>query len=746
MFWRRILAALRPSRCRNARKRPGSFHNRLCRLEPLEARELLTADLPSVLPPISFHPTLMELAPQSGASPTGHGFSPSQIRHAYGLDLVMFGNVVGDGSGQTITIIDAYHSPTITHDLHAFDAAFGLPDPPSFRVVAEDGSTNYPPTDPSGRGSLNWETETALDVEWAHALAPAASLLLVEGTAPTLGDLLQTSVDYARRQPGVSTISMSFGSSEFSGETSIDSLFTTVAGHQGVTFVAASGDSGEPAIYPALSTNVVAIGGTTLSLSANSSYGGESAWSGSGGGVSYYEPLPIWQDGIMSGLWRRGGPDVAFDADPNSGIPVYDSYNFGTASPWIQVGGTSFSSPSWAAILAVANQGRALAGLDSLDGGTQTLPLLYSLNPADFHDVATGNNGLPAGSGYDLATGLGSPVGNLLITDLASATTYGTGGGTTGGGGGSGPTTPVNDDFSAAIVLTGTSATTLGTNVGAGQQAGEPKALTVSGGHSVWWNWTAPSSGTVVVTTQGSDFDTTLGVFSGAALNTLTKIVANDDESLFSGVYTSRVSFTALAGATYHLVVDGYYDSEGNVALALNETVPPPIVVPANDNFAHRIVLTGASVSTIGSNVNATVETGEPKITGERGGHSVWWSWTATATGQVTISTKGSDFDSLLGVYTGAAVNKLKLVAQNDQDGALDTSRLMFRAVKGTTYQIAVDGYQRAMGHIALKISQGISSSVAGPRSAAVSTPNAAAVDRALMDLLWLAAPGRGRR
>lgn len=692
-----------------------------------------------------FHPTLTEISPQGSTSPVGHGFSPSQIRHAYGLDQVMFGNVVGDGSGQTIAIIDAYHSPTITQDLHAFDIAFGLPDPPSFRVVAQDGSTHFPSTDPSGRGSLNWETETALDVEWAHALAPAANLLLVEANAPTSSDLNQTAVDYARRQLGVSVISMSFGSGEYSGETALDSLFTTVAGHGGVTFVAASGDSGSPPIYPAVSTNVVAIGGTTLSLNASGNYQGETGWDGSGGGVSSYEPLPPWQNGVISGLWRRGAPDVAFDADPASGVPVYDSYNGGSA-PWIQVGGTSFSSPAWAAIVAVANQGRAIAGLDSLDGATQTLPLLYSLNTTDFHDITTGSNGLSAGTGYDLVTGRGSPIANLLIPDMASATSFGTGGG--GGGSGGGPNSPpVNDNFAAATVLTGTSASVLGYNVGASQEAGEPSVARVSGGHSVWWSWRAPASGTVVVTTQGSDFDTTLGIFSGSAVNTLTSIAANDDESLFLGVLTSRVSFSAVAGATYRLAVDGYHGAVGNIALGLSQTVSPPVAVPANDNFAQRIVLSGSNVSTTGTNKNATVQSGEPRITGEPGKHSVWWSWTAPATGQVTISTKGSDFDTLLGVYTGTAVNKLKLVAQNDQDGARDTSRVSFRAVKGMTYQIAVDGFDGETGHIALSMVQAApASSARATVTSSSHSQSAAATNRALLELMSFSTSIPGRR
>jgi hypothetical protein len=745
MLWQRIGAATRPTRFRNARTprfgRDDALVHRPLTLESLESRELLAADLTPVLAPAAFHPTIHELAPLSSSSPAGQGYSPSQIRHAYGLDQVLFGTVQGDGTGQTIAIIDAYHSPTIQHDLHAFDLAFGLPDPPSFRVVAEDGSTNYPRTDPSGRGSLNWETETALDVEWAHAMAPGADLLLVEGTAPTSEDLLERAADFARRQPGVSAVSMSFGSGEFSDETLLDGNFTTVAGHRGVTFVAASGDSGTPPIYPAVSPNVVAIGGTRLSVDSAGNYLSESGWSGSGGGISTYEPTPAYQNGALPGLWRRGAPDVAFDADPASGVPVYDSYNFGTGAPWIQVGGTSFSSPAWAGVIAVANQGRMLAGLDSLDGATQTLPLLYSVSAADFHDVTRGSNGLSAGIGFDLVTGRGTPNGGPLIADMASATTFGTPGDGGPGSGGGSSTPPANDDFAAATALSGSSATSIGGNVGASQQAGEPNVARVSGGHSVWWTWTAPASGTVVVTTRGSDFDTTLGVFRGASVNALTSIAVNDDEALLAGVLTSRVSFSAVAGTTYRLAVDGYHGAAGNILLALNETVAPPRVVPANDNFSQRTILTGANVSATGTNVGGSVQSGEPRIAGIAGGHSVWWSWKAPATGMVTISTAGSDYDTLLGVYTGTAVNRLRLVASNDDQnyGArILTSRVTFRAVAGTTYQIAVDGYHGATGHIALRISQGTATNVAQAAGRDSSTTMAAAaVDRALAELVY---------
>jgi hypothetical protein len=117
-------------------------------------------------------------------------------------------------------------------------------------------------------------------------------------------------------------------------------------------------------------------------------------------------------------------PDVAFDADPNAGgVPVYDSYNGGAVNNWYQKGGTSFSSPAWAGLIAIANQGRAGAKLSSLDGKSQTLPDLYSISASDFHDITSGNNGYAAGAGYDLVTGRGSPIASLLLPALAGVPT-----------------------------------------------------------------------------------------------------------------------------------------------------------------------------------------------------------------------------------------------------------------------------------------------------------------------------------
>src|SRR3954465_13725393 len=186
---------------------------------------------------------------------------------------------------------------------------------------------------------------------------------------------------------------MSFSGTEFSGETTYDQYFTTPAGHGGVTFLAATGDTGQPSGYPAYSPNVVGVGGTTLSVDAAGDYLSESGWSGSGGGLSTVEGQPAYQTGsVTQSTTKRANPDVAFNASPNSGVAVYDSYDFGS-TPWIQVGGTSFATPAWAGLIAIADQGRSLVGLSSLDSRTETLPLLYQLPVSDFHDITSGNNG-----------------------------------------------------------------------------------------------------------------------------------------------------------------------------------------------------------------------------------------------------------------------------------------------------------------------------------------------------------------
>ena len=286
-----------------------------------------------------------------------YGYTPAEIRHAYGFDQIAFatssGAVSGNGAGQTIAIVDAYNDPNIVKDLSAFDSQFGVVAPPKFTVVNERGSSALPSTD------AGWSMEISLDVEWAHAIAPGANILLVEANSASLGDLL-TAVNYARQQAGVTVVSMSWGGSEFNGESSYDSYFTTPAGHAPVTFVASAGDSGGDGCWPAVSSNVLAVGGTALSINSSSVRTSETAWSDSSGGVSLYESVPSYQTGVQA-TGRRTTPDVAYDASPSTGFAIYDSVSYAGQSGWFCVGGTSAGAPQWAALAAIANQGRRSA-------------------------------------------------------------------------------------------------------------------------------------------------------------------------------------------------------------------------------------------------------------------------------------------------------------------------------------------------------------------------------------------------
>ncbi len=391
------------------------------RVELLEDRQLLsTVSLPvnssfgQYAVPLSVgHPVAAPTTIGAQAGPAASGpYNPSQIRHAYGVDQLT--NL--DGTGQTIAIVDAYLDPTIATDLAAFDTQFGLP-------VAN--LTVATPQTSQGTMSVNsgWSLETALDVEWAHAIAPGAKILLVEAFSSNDTDLLNA-VTYAVNQ-GATQVSMSWGGGEYSSESSLNSYFSP-QNAPGVTFLASSGDTGGQLLFPAISPYVTSVGGTTLTLDSAGNRITESTWSSGGGGTSAYITEPAFQQGFQSTGFRTT-PDVSYDADPSTGVYVYNN------GGWVGVGGTSAGSPQWAGLIALANEGLANAGKSSVGTGQTygTNSVLYSLaggtsytNPkGDFLDITTGNNTHPATIGYDQATGLGSPIANQLIPDLIGPTT-----------------------------------------------------------------------------------------------------------------------------------------------------------------------------------------------------------------------------------------------------------------------------------------------------------------------------------
>jgi hypothetical protein len=448
-------------------------------LEELESRTLLSASSLNTL--VADPLTALISAPQASVSlaPQGHGggsggstnanptgYTPSQIRTAYGFNQITFSNgtIKGDGNGQTIAIVDAYNDPNIISDLDKFDQTFSINGGTQslYQQYGASGSFltkvnqngvqgSYPIT------SSGWSGEISLDVEWAHAMAPGAKILLVEANSNSLSNLL-TAVKYAEQHASV--VSMSWGGSEFSSETSNDASFN----YSGVTFVASSGDSGVTE-WPAVSPNVVAVGGTSLTADSTGNYQSETGWSGSGGGISAYENLPGYQPSTYSNgtttytdtSGKRLNPDVAYNANPNTGYAIYDTVPYYGQTGWFEVGGTSAGAPQWSALIAIADQGRQVANNNipnPLSGASQTLPAIYNMASNDFHDITSGrNNGYSAGSGYDLVTGRGTPIANLVVNALVNATSTGSVGGLVVTSGSGTSTTP---QAKASILLAGT--------------------------------------------------------------------------------------------------------------------------------------------------------------------------------------------------------------------------------------------------------------------------------------------------
>jgi len=260
---------------------------------------------------------------------------------------------------------------------------------------------------------------------------------------------------------------------------------------------------------------------------------------------------------------------------------------------------------------------------------------------------------------------------------------------------------PINDPFANAILLRGATVVANGNNVGATKEPGEPNHAGDAGGKSVWWLWTAPFTGSVVVHTAGSSFDTLLGVYTGSSVSSLTLVAANDQDPLDPlGGDTSRVKFNATVDTVYAIAVDGFAGASGAIVLTIT---PPPR--PPNDDFANRSVLAGASVLANGSTVDATKQLDEPAHAGEPGGKSIWWSWTAPFAGRAVITTLGSDFDTVLALYRGEALEALAEVASNDQDPlGGDTSRVSFTTATGQRYEIAVDGWNGESGAVTLNM------------------------------------------
>jgi subtilase family serine protease len=381
-------------------------------------------------------------------------YSPSQIRRAYNIQPLLDQGFTG--AGKTIVIIDSFQSPTIIQDLNVFIAAFGLPGMnglggppdsrlPTFQQIAPNGLT---PFDPTNANQVSWSGEISLDVEWAHAIAPGANIVLVLAKSNADADIL-SATKYAVDNRLGDVVSQSFGENEVCMQSSIASQQHQVfieATLKNMTLFASAGDDGAAlpgclgstfvrgVSTPAVDPLVVGVGGTSLTAALVCStcgtpgpYQGEKVWNdasgATGGGFSLLYNKPFYQPLAVPG-GKRGVPDVSYNAGVSTGVLTAWSQGIpGNVGNIFIFGGTSAGSPQWAALLAIADQ-RAGYDLGFINQGLYLMalnPLVYS---ASFHDISSGNNsvagitGYNAGRGWDPTTGVGSPNGLNFVTDL----------------------------------------------------------------------------------------------------------------------------------------------------------------------------------------------------------------------------------------------------------------------------------------------------------------------------------------
>ncbi len=390
-----------------------------------------------------------DTASAAAAASTAVYYTPAQIRAAYGVDKLPATTTANkgayQGSGQTIAIIGAYNNASAATDLAGFSAKFGLA-PCAVTLIAATATLplakpaagsgcSFSVVNASSAGTIasrapaansGWATETSMDIEWAHAIAPMARIILVQAATASVADM-SAAIALAGRM-GATVVSMSFGAGEFSSMGSYEGAFLA----SGVSYLASSGDSGRAVSWPAVSPRVLAIGGTSLATAttAAGTTRSETAWSGSGGGISAYNAVPAWQANLSviattgkAGVpTKRVLPDVSLNANPSTGQLIL------AAGAWYVAGGTSVSAPQWAGLAAVANAVRALNGKAVL--GNLGQPVYRALNPnpttyaAALLDVKSGSNGSCKGcsatASFDLVTGLGTPNAGKTVELLAS--------------------------------------------------------------------------------------------------------------------------------------------------------------------------------------------------------------------------------------------------------------------------------------------------------------------------------------
>lgn len=493
-------------------------------------------------------------------------YSVAQVRAAYGFGALP---AVGAkpsgvqaaqlGAGQTVYVVGAKHNPNVAAELASFNQKFGLP-ACAAKVLPVTTGLPLAAASPAvgcelwvaystASGGISavapaydagWATEIALDVQWVHAIAPLARIVLVEAPDASVNSLLGAIRLANSMGPGV--VSMSFGAQEGAWTASVDSAFAAA----GMTYLAATGDSGAGVNWPSVSSNVIAVGGTTLTYSGSGSRS-EVSWSGTGGGTSSFVAVPAYQKSSVPGtgsLVRRTVADVAMNADPATGQYVAVMQPGSSAVQWISAGGTSLAAPMWAGLVAVANAGRQQAALPLVAGGHALLygqiGAVASNYASSFADIRLGSHGVcstcSAGPGYDQLTGLGTPNASALVNLLA------------------GVAAPAPAPVVTPATISGTVGTAL--TFTASVNAPNPVALSLSGaptGMSISAagvvSWPAPVAGAYAVTVVAKDTKTGLtgqGVYN---INVIAPVAPTIESASIAGRPGVALSFKANVSA-----------------------------------------------------------------------------------------------------------------------------------------------------------------------------------------------------
>ena len=486
-------------------------------------------------------------------------YTPAQIRAAYGLPALpavgatlSAADAANFGAGQTIYIVDAYDHPNAFTDLTRFSSKFGLAactnvaltaasalplakagSTCTFSVAYTDAKAALLATAPAYNG--DWIAEIALDVQWAHAIAPLARIVLIEVSDANSNSLLG-GIALANKM-GAGVVSMSFGASEGNWVRADDLSMTTT----GMTYIASAGDDGAQALWPAVSPHVLAVGGTSLQWSGSGTRY-EAAWSSSGGGVSAYEPVPAWQSAtVVPGAGvatMRTVSDVAFNANPTTGQYVALTAKGSTTTSWNAYGGTSIGAPQWAGLVAVANARRVAASKALLGDFHATLYKTIagsaSTYASAFADITVGSDGTCAScataTGYDTVTGWGTPNATALLGVLVSDSTAAAAPVVPGGA----FSAQTGTAFLQSLNITAPSGVTTTYAL-----AGAPNGLTVTSSGDA--SWTAPVAGSYSFTATA----TTSAGKSASGKYTLSVVAVNHAPTLASGTVTLKAG-TAL--------------------------------------------------------------------------------------------------------------------------------------------------------------------------------------------------------